>query len=191
MEEFLGVTRWMLRLTDDKSIEEIETYIKEIKPHKYIIGSELSVKGKRHFHIFLEGVYEQQELKKFINEKGYSGNKMYNLKKADNSNKVKRYCIKDGDFLFYGVCEELMESWKKLAHKKVKDGYSEELQKLEEKYVRQISYTDNSFGTDLIMLKVKYGLKPNRRLHVEYMDYMRVKKYGRSFASELHNKWIN
>jgi hypothetical protein len=160
MEQFLGITKWMLRLTDDKDIREIETLVSGWKPNKYIIGSELSVKGKRHFHIFLEGVYTAEQLKYEINQAGYKGNKMYNLKVADDSTKVKRYCVKDGDFVYKGIDQTLMETWRALSHKKVKDGYAEELNSLEEKYMNNKNYIESHFGRDVIMLKVKYGMKP-------------------------------
>ncbi len=190
MEKFLGNTKWMLRITDDKSVEEIEKYIKTLEPNKYIIGSELSVKGKRHFHIYLEGVYTKEQLKKSINEQGYKGVQQYNLKQADDSNKVKRYCIKDGDFVHYGIDTNLMEAWKSLAHKKVKDGYKEALTVLEEKYMLGNMYTINQFGTDVIMLQNSYGLKSKRNLHVPYINYMRIKKEGRKFAYSLNSEWM-
>lgn len=190
MESFLGINRFMIRLTDDKTISQIETLIRSWNPHKYIIGSELSTQGKRHYHIYYEGVCERSALKQLINDAGYKGNHMYNLKPADNSSKVKRYCIKDGDFLYHNIDPQLMDTWKQLAHKKVKDGYSSELTALEEKYITGNMYSWNNFGTDILMLKVAYGLKPDRHNHVKYMNYMRIKKEGKPYASQLNAEFL-
>lgn len=191
MEAFLGITKWMLRLTDDKDLLEVETLIKGLKPNKYIIGSELSQLGKRHFHIYIEGTYTKEMIRGYLNENGYKGNKMYNLKEANDSSKVKRYCIKDGEFIYHGIDDELMKTWKQLSHKKLKDGYADELTKLEEKYMSKNMYSENNFGTDVIMLQVRYGLKPKRNNHVPYMNYMRIKRDGRIAAGKLNAEWMN
>jgi hypothetical protein len=181
----------MLRLTQDCDISEIEELIKTMEPSQYIIGSELSAKGKRHFHVFLVVTKTKDQLKALINAAGYKGNKDYNLKDADDNSKVKKYCLKDGEFLHYGVPQYLIDSWIVLSHKKVDVGYTEALSSLETRYVTQGDfYSDLDFSSDVLRLAVSYGKKPRRAHHVPYMNYMRIKK-NPNYAVTLAANWLD
>lgn len=189
MDSFLGINRYMLRLTNDCDISEIEIFIKTMECSQYIIGSELSSKGKRHFHVFLVVTKTKDELKALINVGGYKGNKDYNLKVADNNSKVKKYCVKDGDYVYFGVPDDLIKSWVATSHVKGCLKFDEEKFALETKYLMNSSENEDSFGTAIIQLYVKYGKRPTRSHHIPYMDYMQVKKNS-EYARTLNANWL-
>lgn len=190
MDLFLGINRFMLRITKDCPINEIENLIISLHLNKYIIGSELSGKGRRHFHIYMEGVITRDKIKAYLNENGYKGNQAYNLKDADNNNKVKKYCVKDGEYVYHGVSPELIEAWVKLSHKKVSPQYDEELHVLETKYIQNESYDELEFGTDYLKLGTKYGKKPIRHHFVPYINNLRIKKHP-GYARTLSAHWLD
>ena len=185
MEQFLQIERYMIRLTNDVDISEIETLISPLTTGVYIIGSELSCKGKRHFHIYLETQNDEKTLRESINKAGYKGIQGYNIKKADNNSKIKRYVVKDGEFVYKGIDEKLINQWVKMSHSKIKDGYADERTALEDKFICDPRNTYMQFGTQILQLENKYGIKPLRNRHVSYINYMRIKK-NPEYASELN-----
>lgn len=189
MEKFLEIERYMVRLTKECDISEVEIEVKGLHPIKYIIGSELSKGGKRHFHIYLETQNKLEEIKKGIKDLGYSGNKEWSIKKCDSNSKVKSYVVKDGDYVYSkNIDSQLIEGWVKASSKKLDENYHKELNEIIEKYLRNEIKHSNLLGVKKIELQIKYGIYPSRNEHVKFLDYWNCKK-DIGYCKQLHDNW--
>lgn len=190
MDNFLNITRWNVRLTTEKELPEIEAMIQTIC-QKYIIGTELSTKGKLHYHCYLEGqIKDKQSLKVVFNENGYNGNAMWYAKEADNSSKVKKYCVKYGRFVYKNIDSQLMETWVKLSHGKAKDGMSEDLNNLEDTYM-STTMTREKLGKQYLLICAKYNYKQGitRSNFNKYINYMNLRKDPDRYSEYLVSLW--
>lgn len=192
MESFLQIERFMIRMTKECDISEIQEQVKTLDPVKYIIGSELTRQGKRHFHVYLEVQKKIEDVKNAIRKMGYTGNKEWSIKPCDNNVKVKRYVVKDGDFVYSpNIDKKIIDGWVLSSHKKIKDGYNDEIEELIEKYLKNENgfKSEKALGTSKIQIQIKYGIPPSRNEHIKFINYWMCKKDIKKCA-ELHDEWL-
>lgn len=176
-------TAYFLRITLEAELDKAIEIIKPVFSKSYIIGTELSKQGKKHFHAYFYSSLTKDELKNHLNNHGLKGNQSYSFKKADTDARVKRYCVKEGDYAYSGFTKERMDAWIKSSHKKVDEGYSTELSSLEDDYISNNlnsvhkQHDLDCFAEKVIKLQLSYGMKPHPASLQRYTAYWYLKKY--------------
>lgn len=185
MDKFLGNNYWHTRITKNVELTEIETFIKTITK-TYLICKETL--PRVHFHCCIQTQLSEKELRALILKSSYGGRGQYQLTVAKNVKQMKKYILKDGDYVYGNMNEKEIETLRKCSNKKGLDNFGKELQLLEEKYLGTDNHMFSQFAFNFVKLKISYGQNLYGNHIKAYLNKMRCKRdpnYIREYVNEL------
>lgn len=182
LESFLGLESFHIRLTLQSDLDKIKKFIETITK-KYIICDELT-----HYHCYAVTQMVKKEIVREVKNKlQLKGNEQFSVIKVKNKNQMKKYILKDGNYIYKGFSENEIEILRKLSFKKGIDKFQTQLETLEQQfYEKQIGFS--KFGELYVQLKIDYGQKLYGNHIKAYLNRVRMKQnpeYIREYISEL------
>lgn len=181
MNKFLELKTLHIRMTTNKTIKDIETFILTLTPLTYLISQEGFKEDHTHYHILVQSQSKDDNsntrLRKAINTKlGLKGNGQFSISTVRNEKQLMKYILKDGGPIARkGIPDEVIEVMKKCSSKKGTKNLSADLSILEEKYFQGI-YSFNKFGEEYIKLKIAYNQNLYSNHIKAYLTKMELKK---------------
>jgi hypothetical protein len=180
---FLGLDSFHIRLTLKSDLDTIQKFIEKSITTKYILCDELT-----HYHCYAV----TQKLKKEIvvaikSELKLKGNADFSVIKVKNKNQMKKYIMKDGNFIYKNFDEKEINILRKLSFKKGIDKLQTELEKYEQQlYEKEITFT--RFAELYIKLKIDYNQNIYGNHIKAYLTKIKMKNdptYIKEYVSEL------
>lgn len=148
---------------------------------KMLISFETAYDKRKHFHVYIETEKTVTELRDLIKPKfNVSGNKGYSIKEPNNTNSLKSYVLKDGDFLHKGFTQRELKTCKQMSYKKVDAKFVEILQNIEKKYYENRSphpYDIDEYLRAYLKLKSDHGQLPNKNREASHCQRLIIKKH--------------
>lgn len=130
----------------------------------YCLRFIVSLEKGPHYHALMEFAsitssgndgFGIMEFRKEVNNLWGTGNTVYSLVKAKNEKQLKKYCLKEGNYMFRGFSASFLKKLKKTTFLKKKEDFRESLTELEDQYIMEFINFEE-FQDRYIELKLAY-----------------------------------
>lgn len=167
MEKFLGSDSWHIRLSHNRSFDEIESVIQQIS-QKYIISME---RPKIHFHCYVRTTKSEKDMRSILVDHQLHGRNKYSMTKVREEEQMKKYVVKEGDIRYKGFSDKEMEIFIKKSKSKDKHYFVE----LEDQYMEgKLTYKE--FAIAHVKHKTRMGQRLNPNQIKQYLTSVFLRK---------------
>lgn len=163
----------------------LDEFKKKYPDSKLIVSQEDATRP--HFHLLLVTKIPlgrgNQNLRNFIKTtfsipEGNSGQCLQEVKKGTQK-KVASYTVKEGLYSYYGFTDKEMKVFERCSYKKFEGKkFTDELEKIQEKYYADENAHINDFIQDYVILKTSYNQTINVNSMINYINLIYTKKNG-------------